>query len=252
MTSPRKHEFSPTPSEVLRYFLVWLRRLPRDREKSKAADWATVAATLLGAALVALQIRDTRTSFKLDERAWVQLEVTTTGRTPAPVPDSQPAGVKPEEPRHTYRYEIRPKNVGKTVAVGVVMDLVVIPNDNYQGPDDKTIRLALDTRPKGGVDTIETQDGKTIGILTTAIPRTIFPGTSIPVPAVATAQVPLARGEFGMDTTYDCLIGRIRYSDIFHKKHEISFCYVVQDEKGDLGACTSGNSDDANDESLSD
>jgi len=79
--SPRKHEFSPPPSEVLHRFLVWLRGFHKDRERSNAADWAMVVLTALGlivavasAVFIYLQLRDGQKNFMLDERAWIELE----------------------------------------------------------------------------------------------------------------------------------------------------------------------------------
>jgi hypothetical protein len=69
MTSPHKHDFTATPSEVLRYFLVCLRGFHKDREKSKAADWATV-----GLKEPQRSTNAAITNSQMDERAWFELD----------------------------------------------------------------------------------------------------------------------------------------------------------------------------------
>src|SRR5229473_4738660 len=89
-------------------------------EKSKASDWAMVILTFLTAVAAFIsawlfqeQLIEARKSFKLDERAWIELE-----------PISQrPDPLNFDKDHASYRYELWLKNVGKTVASDVILRL---------------------------------------------------------------------------------------------------------------------------------
>jgi hypothetical protein len=255
MTSPRKHEFSPMPSEVLRYFRAWLRGFHRDREKSKAADWAMVGLTALGliaagisAVFVYLQLRDAQDNFRVDERAWIELEPIKLTESNTPIPGF------PKAPHTGLKFEIRPKNVGKTVAREI--DLKAIAVD---GPES----LAHDAR-----ELAETQDQFFMGQIhswpdnvaltppKTPTLRVLAPGAVAPVPLEVLARPPREAKPDSENPQEQVrrvwyIIGRIDYLDEFSVNHAMKFCYFVTNDKGALDICEYGNEEDHNTKPLS-
>jgi hypothetical protein len=225
MTSPRKHDFSPTPSEVLRYFLVWLRGFHENRERSKAADWAMVVLTLftLVAAIVSAwffqeQLIEARRStdaavqnFRVDERAWVEIEAIKT--------------VSSGESQAKYR--VFTKNVGKTAAHDVTMRLELVGNSRDASSDSKFIESY--------------QDESKPPLVQDLVPKVLAPNAELPVPLVVEFQ------EIPPQTHY--FIGRIDYVDEFKVAHWIRFCYFATVGKYDeLLSCGVGNYEDHNPE----
>jgi hypothetical protein len=250
MTRAPKHEFSSTPSEVLRYFVVWLHGFHRDREKSKAADWAmvvltflTVVAAIASAWLFEAQLKEARRStdaaiqnFKLDERAWIEIEAI------------NPARVEPHatEKRIAYRYEFRVKNVGKTVASRVFMTLERVSFKDPVGYNEKKILEAIESIGQSA-EIGETAEGKVTTALQSSVPRILAPNTSAPVPALIVAYVPIKSASAGLSPIkhdYDYIVGAVYYYDVFQVAHSLSFCYIVSDDQGSLRSCIFGNDED--------
>jgi hypothetical protein len=248
MTAPRKHEFSPTPSEVLRYFLVWLRGFHKDREKSKAADWAMVGLTALGliaavasAIFLYMQLRDAQDNFRIDERAWVELE---------------PINVIHRDGRKVY--EFFPKNVGKTVAHDVRMKLVHFPAYAYkiQNSEIDCIHRVLEQTASSRPDTMgemrEMLD-KTGGMPSCnwfvrgvyqgapdtenqRIPSVIADNEKVITPSVVYIVEPLP------DRQAPVFVGRIDYVDSFGIPHWKKFC--IYEELDEFLSCKTGNEED--------
>lgn len=241
--SPRKHEFSPTPSEVLRYFLVWFRGFHRDREKSKAADWAMVGLTFftLVAAIVSawffqaqlVEARNstdaTRNDFRVDERAWIELEI---------------------KPDQKGRYRIYPKNIGKTVARNIVTRIVSTKSISlFVSPariacyqrymTDEAIREA---EGEPGEETCGDPQEWTEKEIEVSNPRVLAPNETSPVPVYQKWESPPAKFPPYV------FIGRVDYLDAFNIPHWRTFC-LWTNERGEFAdTCNDGNQEDDNSE----
>jgi len=219
---------------VLRYFLVWLRGFHKDRERSKAADWVIVAltfCTLVAAGYSALlfyrQLREAQRStnaaienFMVDERAWIELDPILKSGKAFRAGDAK-----------VFKYELRPKNIGKTVAREVSMDM-----DTIKGLYTKEI-VSQALRNLLPVETAVMVNGKVVLALKPAMPSVLAPNMGAPVPALAI-----------VNTNECCLVGRITYVDVFQVPHWMTFCYEVSREDGDLHTCVYGNEEDRNSE----
>jgi len=242
-------ESSPEPSLVLERMLEWFRGFHLDREKSKAADWAMVVVTALGAVLVALQIRDTRASFKVDERARVELEsVNKVKRT------FQLVG-GPIITDETY--ELYPKNVGKTLARKVVMKAVAFPAvvklmeasdieciEGLLKPDARVVEIL--NRSAGLCRDVASRQVSDFG--SAVIPPVLAPEEKSITPYVLRSS---GKGNTPVAVAgSDVIVGRIDYLDEFGGNHWKTFCVydthevvnrVISDK---FLSCTHGNSED--------
>lgn len=240
MTTSREHDSSPTPSKALRYFLVWLRGFHRDRERSKAAEWAMVVLTALGliaagisAVFVYLQLRDAQNNFKVDERAWVELE---------PLEGTLDSPRTPNMNDADFSYPIHIRNVGKTVARDVEVRGIddVSQNLTTMGSDANWVAWVQDQLLLGKVS-------NTKGILITdiSVPTVLVPNSSTATPATLFGAEPQA----SMTHQYvSYLVGRVDYADEFGVRHWLKFCFFVADDKGRLRNCKQGNDVDHNSE----
>jgi hypothetical protein len=247
MTTPRKHEFSPTPTEVLRYFLIWLRGFHLDRERSRAADWAmvfltivAVVAAIASAWLFQKQLVEARRStdaaihdFRVDERAWLELEPIK-GTLSSPKTVNIGAG---------FEYPVYIRNVGKTVARDIEFRASRNGSQSSITMGDNTESLAWeqDKLLLGKVPT-----AKDIPI-TIATPTVLAPNSSTPTPTILFGQEPQV---FTKDEWVSYLIGRVDYIDEFGVRHWIKFCFFVADAKGNLWNCKQGNDEDRSSEAM--
>lgn len=82
---PRRYrdnsDYSPTPSEMMRRFVVWLRGFHWNREKAKVTDWLVVGLTLAVAVAAVWsawvfqgQLHEAQKSTRLSVRPWVGLD----------------------------------------------------------------------------------------------------------------------------------------------------------------------------------
>jgi hypothetical protein len=214
-------------------------------EKSKASDWAMVILTFLTAIAAFIsawlfqeQLIETRRLFRLDERAWVELE---------PVSPSGPEAV-PEGWPVTYRYDLRVKNVGKTVASDVFLRLTDHLSTSEIGSDNKEIsKVQEDLLKSASQGERRNVEGNVVGVVISSIPLVLAPNSAAPVTGVITAVVPKVKIEGPYKSgTYDYVIGRVDYLDTFKVKHWMTFCFVVADDKGNLKSCIFGNNEDEN------
>jgi hypothetical protein len=202
-TSPRrKSEFSLEPSRALSDFLAFLGGFHVDREKSKAADWALVLATLLAvlaagysAVLFFGQLREARRNtdavvrnFIIDERPWVEPQIDTLNYPPEPI----------------LAWSVRLKNAGKTAAKRIYVKFAAVPRDKFVIEESY-----LYQQPK-----LKAAPGMSSDYIPVLAPNT----TSVDSLDYAFGAVPKTTKTF-------IFIGRIDYSDAFEKEHWVNFCY---------------------------
>ncbi len=172
--------------------------------------------------------------FRIDERAWVEIE---------PI---KPVFFTPrtrEIPRAGFKYDVYPRNTGKTTAWDVKMKAQVISSSEQLGNDASMIGSEQD---KYLLDKFtEMGTGKPVVIPASPVPKVIAPNVSIPVPYSLHGQEPQLFGGHGM---YDYLLGRIDYVDQFNVTHWIKFCFFVVNQRGELRSCQYGNDEDRNPE----
>jgi hypothetical protein len=179
-------------------------------------------------------MKNTEEFFRMDERAWVEIEPVKPTILISPVPIFGTI----------YSYNLFPKNVGKTLARDVVMRI----NQGTNGPwivsqSEILIRLEQDKLLMGK---LRDQLGKIVPVENDRpIPRVLAPGISSPTPYVATGPAPVHSDK---TINYGFLIGRIDYVDAFNIPHWMKFCFVILNLKGDLANCKYGNDEDRNPE----
>jgi hypothetical protein len=253
--SPRKHQFSPTPSQVLRYFLIWLRGFHRDREKSKAADWAMVVLTLstLVAAIVSAvylrgQLIETQ---KTTKAALAQVEEArrSADATLAQVQEARKntdaathdfkvderAWVEIEIAKHppisnsaVILFDIVPKNVGKTVARGVSLRVDYFLRTSGERLEKKIRQFDQNLLQGKGSKVVVEQD--------------IAPNANAAVPYGPAIDVGDPVGDAGY-----CLLGLLTYRDEFNVSHYRLFCFVGSKNLTNQ-PCEVGNEEDGNEE----
>jgi hypothetical protein len=217
-----KHEFSPTPSEVLRFVRVYLRRSSaQGRQKSKAADWAMVALTFLTATaafvsawLFQAQLTDARKSFRVDERAWIEVDI---------VPDAKPEPTAPK----AFNFRVYPKNIGKTVARNVSFGLITTGGINDVRNDPKGVAALLDNAKRSA-------KGR--------------PAWAVFAPNITTPVGYMFQGEARTIDSFFFVIGYVEYLDEFHVFHWKTFCFASTEIPGEFEYCPYGNDEDSNPE----
>jgi hypothetical protein len=238
---------SPTePSRVLETILKWFHDFHIDREKSKAADWAIFLVTTLGmvaafasAVFLEIQIQDTRRSFKLDERAWIELET---------------INVIHQERQKVY--EFYPKNVGKTVAHDVEMKLTnfvaepgSLPNSvidcihwvwQPNASISKTQKVERTTGTKWCNGVAQDELSGVARVKEGRIPSVIAQNEKVITPWVVFTIEPLLEREANF------FVGRIDYVDNFGIAHWKKFC--IYEELNEFLSCKTGNEEDENPE----
>jgi hypothetical protein len=172
-----------------------------------------------------LQLRTSLWAFRTDERAWVELE---------PI---KPINFRPEDDKFPamFKYEIYPKNVGKTSARDI--ELRILP----------PLFASMDS--EHSVEWINFQDKILNKEVPSAadipvegpFPKVLGPSTASSVPFVVHAQAPMVNGKM-----VQFIVGRINYVDAFEVKHWLKFCFFVVDTQGNLRTCTVGNDEDRN------
>jgi hypothetical protein len=175
------------------------------------------------------QLRQSTESFRIDERAWVEIE---------PV---KPVLLTPEDSQFgaTFTCNIYPKNVGKTVA----RDISVNAHDllSAEGFDSSadTVRSTQNNLLLG--KNKEMGSGKPFTLPTNPVPSVLAPNNVSPVPFRLTCEAPKNHG-------VHYLIGRVDYCDQFNIKHWLTFCFYVVNARGEIWTCQNGNDEDRNDE----
>jgi hypothetical protein len=168
--------------------------------------------------------------FRIDERAWIEIE---------------PIKPIPFSPRNgkfgaVFKYEIYPKNVGKTAARDIELRSApglttsITAGNNLQWATWQQDRLLLGRVPSASEIPVNNP-----------LPKVLAAHTVSSVPFVISGQEPQI---FTKDEWVSYLIGRIDYSDEFQVPHWIKFCFFVADSKGNLRNCKEGNDEDRNPE----
>jgi hypothetical protein len=160
-------------------------------------------------------------SFRIDERAWIELGTIKPLRLLAV---SQPFAI--------YTYEIYPKNIGKTQA----RNITIRTPEGSSGP-------WIMAESKGAIEHLQQQFARLPPI---PGPRTLGGGETSPVPIVLAASAPMVTQ--GKVPYYSFFVGKIDYTDAFDIQHWITYCYVVYDAQGELKNCKYGNDEDRNSE----
>ena len=133
-TNPRRNrrdrEYSPTPSQVMRCFIGWLRGFHWNREKAKVTDWLVVILTL-GVAVAAIwsvwvfqgQLDEARKSTRLSVRPWIGLDEGQSAIETTPLQIDKDGNA-------ALVYKIVAKNYGSTPAANVwAMANLVVADD---------------------------------------------------------------------------------------------------------------------------
>jgi hypothetical protein len=204
----------------------------------KATQYAVVAASIYALISILIwcqmikqnkianaQLRQSIESFRIDERAWIEIQ-------PIALPSNPAARLG------AFRYELYPKNVGKTAATDIK---IYVP----RGSMDSSITLG-DNAP----NISRSQDMLVNGALSdiprvNPISKVLAPNTVATVPFIMDGQAPQY---FSKDEWVSYLIGRIDYTDAFNIPHWLKFCFFVVDARGTLWNCKEGNDEDRNPE----
>ena len=221
-----------TPTQVIEWIRIWLTH--PNREQSKFTDIAIVILTLLiavaafwSACIFQGQLNEARKttkltveSFRIDERAWVEI---------------QPIASSP-----TFRYQIYPKNVGKTAATDIRINALrgTALNSITMGESASQLSMLQDKMllPGGPLSDVPRAN---------PVSKVLAPNTVATVPFIMDGQAPQI---YPKDEWVAYLIGRIDYNDAFKVPHWLKFCFFVVNAKGDLWNCKEGNDEDHNPE----
>jgi hypothetical protein len=171
--------------------------------------------------------------FRSDERAWIEIE---------PIKPMLFYLGDAHVPRRSFRYELYPRNVGKTPARNVSMKAQRIGAGETFGTDAHSIENTQDKFLN--MQFTDSATGKPINISGPPIPHVLAPNTVAPVPFVLDGQEPqvFPNGH----AFYDFLVGRIDYVDQFGASHWMKFCFFVINQRGELRYCGYGNDEDRN------
>jgi hypothetical protein len=220
------------------------------QDSIKKATWAAVVAAAIYALISLLQwrqmLRQSRIasdtlgqsieSFRIDERAWIELEPIEPAKLFSPATKFIP--------RTSFVYELYPKNFGKTIARDVAMKASVSGGSEDFGDSADQIERWQDKFLLNQFTEMGT--GKPVVVPPSPIPKVLAPGVSTPVPYVVHAQGPqyFDNGH----AMYDYIVGRVDYTDQFSIPHWIKFCFFVRNPRGELTSCQYGNDEDRNPE----
>lgn len=247
-TAPKtatEQQFGPSAwSKIPEAMLECLRHY-RDtpREKSKRAEIAIVILTLATAVaafwsawIFQGQLTESSESFRIDERAWIELEPIKPAQLFSPATNFIP--------RNSFTYELYPKNFGKTIARDVAMKAGVSGGSEDFGDSADQMARWQDKFLLNQFTEMGT--GKPVVVPPSPIPKVLAPGVSTPVPYVVHAQSPQYSNNG--HAMYDYVVGRVDYTDQFNVPHWIKFCFFVRNPRGELTSCQYGNDEDRNPE----
>ncbi len=171
--------------------------------------------------------------FRIDERAWVEID---------PI---KPILVAPPSPPfgYVYRYEVYPKNMGRTAAFDVTVKAQSSQSDISMGTHADWMhnwqdKMLLDKFTYMGT-------GKPVIVPRNPVTRTLAPNTISAVPFILTGQEPTI---YPTSEMVSFLVGRIDYLDQFKVPHWLKFCFFVANARGELWNCQEGNDEDRNPE----
>ncbi len=167
--------------------------------------------------------KQSEVNFRTDERAWIELRITKSSEIAVGPPDG-----------NIFKYDMYPKNVGKTVA----RQVTVFFNSPSGGPE-----LA---KNQHGILLFQDQlflDQATKKRLVrppSPYPAVIAPGDESSAPVHAIGHEPASHHD-----EVSFILGRIDYVDAFGFRHWKRFCYFVADAQGGLENCKYGNDEDS-------
>jgi hypothetical protein len=216
----------------------------------KKAAWAAVVAASIYALISLAQwsqmlkqskianmaLQRSTESFRIDERAWIELEPIKPAQLFAPATKFIP--------RNSFIYELYPKNFGKTIARDIMMKTQVSGGSEDFGDSADQMERWQDKFLLNQFTEMGT--GKPVVIPPSPIPKVLAPGVSTSVPYVVHAASPqyFNNGH----AMYDYIVGRVDYTDQFNVPHWIKFCFFVRNPRGELTSCQYGNDEDRNPE----
>jgi hypothetical protein len=200
------------------------------REQTDATNYAGIQARKARETL-----NETIKNFRLDERAWIVIE---------PVKPNRRLTAFAQQ--KVFRYELYPRNVGKTVATGIIAKAQASSGGESIGQSPQVISNIQDRellnkfRNNGGGPAIIPQS---------PMPKVLAPGTSSTVPLSFDGREPITNPQWVRDRhELSYIIGRIDYCDEFRIRHWVKFCFFVANSDGDLANCQTGNDADRNPE----
>lgn len=211
----------------------------------KNATWCAFAAAVIYAGISLLQwsqmlrqshlanatLTQSIKSFRIDERAWIELE---------PIHGAM-FSARTEKIGADFAYPIYIKNFGKTVARDVTLRASRNGTQSSITMGDSAEQIAWE------------QDKLLLGKVPTAadipivisVRRVLAPNTTTPVPAILHGQEP----QYFTNTEWvSYIIGRVDYTDSFGVPHWVKFCFFVANPRGELRNCKEGNDEDRNPE----
>ncbi len=207
------------------YTLYTIKMYCANRDAANAAtDAAKTASNTL---------RQSVEQFRIDERAWIEIE------PPKPV---LKVPASPVYGGALFTYDFFLKNVGKTAAFDIAVRAPRGAMDAALsfGDDSSQIDRAMEAVRAGRIFSTASPSDKVI-LLSERNSKTLGPG----VRAFSAFQM---YGQEPRFERYRFLIGRIDYNDAFSVSHWHTFCFYV-DTGGALRYCLEGNNEDRNPES---
>jgi hypothetical protein len=174
--------------------------------------------------------------FRMDERAWLQLEISKNDRAVATKALKNVIGNVPVSSQEVFI-----KNYGRTIARNVTVKVSRTFGEESFGKDIARIQYAQDTLRIG--KNLDPDKRKWIFIFPQVTPPAIPPQTSTIAP-LPFPVVNIRKGEG--NSLYSYSIGRIDYFDAFGVRHWKTFCFFSTGEM--LVYCDTGNDEDDNPE----
>lgn len=197
------------------------RQFPEIQKSANAAADAAIADKM--------QAANAEIFFRVDERAWVEIEKVEKIDT-----------FPPDPPFATiFKYSFSVKNFGKTVAKDVRIRLDNMNGETAFESNQRAIRMYQDSLWRDG------KSGRRIVTPDKPGPQTIVPSGAFTIPVYSVGQEPT---QSGGKFTYGFMLGRIDYTDAFETNHWVRFCFMIVNSKGELGHCQYGNDEDHNPE----
>lgn len=208
----------------------------------RCAAWFAFGAAFLYAGISAYQtyllrkqIRNSVESFRMDERAWVELEPIVA--TPISPPDKEfPAG---------FSCGIYPKNVGRTVATNISVKAVpALRTGEFSPKEMQSLQDMLQTAKNYTVNIgpDKTTQSVTDRFPSNPVPKVLSPNTISNAPFRISCQA--TKDYTGGSHAYTFVVGRIDYCDAFSIRHWKTSCFYVANARGDVWNCQEGNDED--------
>lgn len=189
-------------------------------------------------------LRQSIESFRIDERAWVEIGSIKHDVHPIPKAARLSLPIK-----RMFIYTIYPKNVGKTAAYEIAIR-VTDSSGTYDLGSDKFIITVTQDRLLVGKE-VDKNTGKRIVPTFDNVPKVLGPEMGATAPYTIGALPPIDTVTADTHTSvreYSYLIGRIDYRDAFRVAHWMKFCFCVIGGQGELQNCKEGNDEDRNPE----